>query len=163
VVLAYLGVAATIWSTPIEQIPAWHRSGSVVPLDQCRSTAKPRAFGMTPTEDRLRIAGAVEIADLDHHLMKAAPRSWRSARTAYSTECRRTRCATGWVFRLSTPDSLPILGPVTEHPDLWLASGHGHFGMSGGLQSGRLLAQLITGKQPGIDPAPYGAQGFGRG
>jgi hypothetical protein len=32
VVLAYLIVAATIWSTPIEQVPAWHRSGTIVPL-----------------------------------------------------------------------------------------------------------------------------------
>jgi len=30
-VLAYLVVAATIWSTPIEQIPAWHKSGTIVP------------------------------------------------------------------------------------------------------------------------------------
>jgi hypothetical protein len=32
VVLAYVIVAATIWSTPIEQVPAWHRSGGVVPV-----------------------------------------------------------------------------------------------------------------------------------
>ena len=48
-------------------------------------------------------------------------------------------------FRPSTPDSLPILGPVARHPGLYLAFGHGHFGMSGGPPSGRLLARLITG------------------
>jgi hypothetical protein len=32
VVLAYLIVAATIWSTPIEQVPAWHRSDTIVPF-----------------------------------------------------------------------------------------------------------------------------------
>jgi len=31
-VLAYLIVAATVWSTPIEQVPAWHRSDTIVPL-----------------------------------------------------------------------------------------------------------------------------------
>jgi len=31
-VLAYLIVAATIWSTPIEQVPAWHRSDTIVPF-----------------------------------------------------------------------------------------------------------------------------------
>ena len=31
-VLAYLVVAATIWSTPIEQVPAWHRSGTIMPV-----------------------------------------------------------------------------------------------------------------------------------
>ena len=44
-----------------------------------------------------------------------------------------------------------------------LVFGHGHFGMSGGPPSGRLLARLITGQQPGIDPAPYGVQRFKRG
>jgi hypothetical protein len=28
-VVAYLVVAATIWSTPIEQVPAWHRSDTI--------------------------------------------------------------------------------------------------------------------------------------
>jgi hypothetical protein len=32
VALAYLVVAATIWSTPIEQVPAWHRSDTIVPF-----------------------------------------------------------------------------------------------------------------------------------
>ncbi len=32
VVFAYLVVAATIWSTPIEQVPTWHRSGTIVPI-----------------------------------------------------------------------------------------------------------------------------------
>jgi hypothetical protein len=31
-VLAYLIVAATIWSTPIEQVPAWHKSATIVPF-----------------------------------------------------------------------------------------------------------------------------------
>jgi D-amino-acid dehydrogenase len=41
---------------------------------------------------------------------------------------------------------------------LHLAFGHGHFGMTGGPPSGRLVARLITGQAPGIDPAPYSAQ-----
>jgi hypothetical protein len=32
VVLAYIIVAATIWTTPIGQVPAWHRSGGVTPV-----------------------------------------------------------------------------------------------------------------------------------
>jgi len=65
-------------------------------------------------------------------------------------------------FRPSTPDSLPILGPVAAHPGLYLAFGHGHFGMSGGPPSGRLLARLILGQSPGIDPAAYAAERFRR-
>ena len=32
VVLAYVIMVATIWSTPIEQVPAWHKSATIVPL-----------------------------------------------------------------------------------------------------------------------------------
>jgi glycine/D-amino acid oxidase-like deaminating enzyme len=33
--------------------------------------------------------------------------------------------------------------------------------MSGGPPSGRLVARMITGQAPGLDPAPYAAQRFG--
>ena len=63
-------------------------------------------------------------------------------------------------FRPSTPDSLPILGAAPDRPGLHLVFGHGHFGMTGGPPSGRMVARLITGQAPGIDPTPYAAQRF---
>jgi len=61
--------------------------------------------------------------------------------------------------RPSTPDSLPILGSSAV-PGLFLAFGHGHFGMTGGPPSGRLVAQLVNGVAPTIDPAPYSWRRF---
>jgi glycine/D-amino acid oxidase-like deaminating enzyme len=124
-------------------------------------SSKTRAFFMTPMEDGLRIAGTVEIAGLD------APPDERRAKVLVDHARRlfpalHARDVRYWMgFRPSTPDSLPILGPVAGRPGLYLAFGHGHFGMSGGPPSGRLLARLITGRSPGIDPAPYRAQRFG--
>ena len=123
---------------------------------------KTRAFGVTPMEDGLRVAGTVEIAGLD------APPDERRAKILVdharrlfpALEAGEVRYWMG--FRPSTPDSLPILGPVSGRPGLWLAFGHGHFGMSGGPPSGRLLACMITGAAPGIDPSPYAAQRFTR-
>ncbi len=60
----------------------------------------------------------------------------------------------------STPDSLPVLGEAPGRPGLYLAFGHGHFGMTGGPPSGRLVARLITGATPPIDPAPYSIRRF---
>jgi D-amino-acid dehydrogenase len=116
---------------------------------------KSRGFFMTPMEDGLRIAGTVEIAGLD------APPDERRAKVLVDHARRlfpalQASDVRHWMgYRPSTPDSLPILGRSTRHPDLYLAFGHGHFGMSGGPPSGRLLARLITGQPPGIDPAPY--------
>src|SRR5271157_5448936 len=121
---------------------------------------KTRGFAVTPMEDGLRIAGTVEIAGLDE-----APNEER-AKILVGHAKRMFPALTGervryWMgFRPSTPDSLPILGPARGHAGLHFAFGHGHFGMSGGPPSGRLVARLITGQPPGIDPAPYAAQRF---
>ena len=63
-------------------------------------------------------------------------------------------------FRPSTPDSLPILGPAPGRPGIFLALGHGHFGMTGGPPSGRIVSRLMTGETPEIDIAAYAATRF---
>jgi D-amino-acid dehydrogenase len=122
---------------------------------------KTRGFFMTPMEDGLRIAGTVEIAGLD------APPDERRAKVLVDHARRmfpglQASDVRHWMgYRPSTPDSLPVLGRTAGYPDLYLAFGHGHFGMSGGPPSGRLLARMMTGQPPGLDPAPYGAMRFG--
>jgi D-amino-acid dehydrogenase len=49
-----------------------------------------------------------------------------------------------------TPDGTPIVGP-TAVPNLWLATGHGTLGWTMAAGTGRLLADWISGRQPGID------------
>ena len=122
---------------------------------------KTRAFGVTPMEDGLRVAGTVEIAGLQ------APPNEERAKVLVQHAKRmfpalRAEKVRYWMgFRPSTPDSLPILGPSAGRPGLHFVFGHGHFGMTGGPPSGRLVARLITGQAPGLDPAPYAAQLFG--
>ena len=122
---------------------------------------KTRAFGVTPMEDGLRVAGTVEIAGLQ------APPNEERAKVLVRHAKRmfpalRAEKVRYWMgFRPSTPDSLPILGPSAGRPGLHFVFGHGHFGMTGGPPSGRLVARLITGQAPGLDPAPYAAQRFG--
>ena len=53
-----------------------------------------------------------------------------------------------------TWDDLPILGRAPERENLWLATGHGMMGMGMSAISGLLLADLITGRSPCIDPGP---------
>ena len=60
-------------------------------------------------------------------------------------------------------DSRPVIGPAPGQPGLWLACGHGHSGLTLGPVTGRLLAEMMTGATPFCDPAPYGAERFGRG
>jgi D-lysine oxidase len=58
------------------------------------------------------------------------------------------------------PDMLPIIGPAPRHRGLWFDFGHHHLGFTLGPVSGRLLAEMMTGETPFIDPAPYRADRF---
>lgn len=58
------------------------------------------------------------------------------------------------------PDSRPVISGLASHRGLWLACGHGHWGLTLGPVSGRLLADLITGVTPFCDPKPYSAERF---
>jgi D-amino-acid dehydrogenase len=117
-------------------------------------------FGVTPMAEGLRVAGTVEIAGLD-----AAPDERRAQQLLRQLRGLFPEIQGGeprlWMgYRPSTPDSLPVLGPVPSHPGLHLCFGHGHFGMTGGPPSGRLVAGTILGDTPRIDMAPYSITRF---
>jgi D-amino-acid dehydrogenase len=63
--------------------------------------------------------------------------------------------------RPCTPDMLPVIGPAPRHANLWFAFGHAHHGLTLGAVTGRLVAELLTGEPPFVDPAPYSAGRFG--
>ncbi len=64
----------------------------------------------------------------------------------------------GW--RPLSWDDLPIIGRAPGQPHLWLATGHGMLGVSMSPATGRLLAELLTGESPHIDPSPYSPERF---
>ncbi len=62
----------------------------------------------------------------------------------------------GWFgFRPATTDNLPLIGPWPQIANSWVASGHEGLGHTNAMGTGMLLAQLITGEDPALDPAPF--------
>ena len=59
----------------------------------------------------------------------------------------------GW--RPLSVDDLPLLGRAPGHRHLWLSTGHGMLGVSMSTATGRLMAELICGLDPHLDPAPF--------
>jgi D-amino-acid dehydrogenase len=120
--------------------------------------------GCVMTPQGLRVAGQVELAGL-----KDAP-NWRRAkvllefaRRAYPGLPVTTRAdqVKFWMgHRPSTPDGLPCIGPASGCRDVVHAYGHGHVGLTAGAATARLAADLVSGKLPQIDPAPYSPQRF---
>lgn len=63
-------------------------------------------------------------------------------------------------FRAATPDGLPIIGPHSRRPGLWLAVGHEGLGVTTAPATARLLAAQITGASLPLDARPYSATRF---
>ena len=62
--------------------------------------------------------------------------------------------------RPCTADMLPVMGPAPRHRGLWFNFGHSHQGFTLGPVAGRLLAEMVTGEPPFIDPTAYRAERF---
>jgi D-amino-acid dehydrogenase len=121
-------------------------------------------FVATPMETGIRFAGTVELAGLD-----AAP-DWRRAQILLKQGRRlfpglkesypEDRISMWMGHRPSTPDSLPVIGPSRRSPDVLYAFGHGHIGMVSAPMTGKTLADLVAGRKPSMDVAPFRAERF---
>jgi glycine oxidase len=58
-------------------------------------------------------------------------------------------------LRPSTPDNLPLLGPLPEHLNQFLATGHHRNGILLAPATARVMAQLIAGEHPSVDLTPF--------
>ncbi|RSD14789.1 NAD(P)/FAD-dependent oxidoreductase [Amycolatopsis eburnea] len=108
---------------------------------------------LTPYGDRVRITGAMEIADrdapFDGRRIDALLRSLRPLLDAGWDDFREP-----WVgSRPLTPDGLPVVG-ATKLPGVHVAGGHGMWGVTLGPVTGKLLAeQIMSGASaPGLRP-----------
>ena len=58
-------------------------------------------------------------------------------------------------LRPTSPDGLPILGPLSGVQNLSIATGHGPTGLQLGPFSGKCIADTILGHPPEIDLTPF--------
>ena len=65
----------------------------------------------------------------------------------------------GW--RPMMVDDVPVIGAVPGRRRQWLATGYGMLGVSMSVATARLVADLLTGETPALDPAPYRLERFG--
>ena len=64
-------------------------------------------------------------------------------------------------LRPCLPDGMPAIGRARGFRNLWLATGHQMTGLKAAPGTGRLLAELLSGKQPSFDPEPFRADRYG--
>jgi D-amino-acid dehydrogenase len=119
-----------------------------------------RRFVATPMAGGLRLAGRVELGGLTRPAdMRLAHGLLPHGRALLpGLEGKK---ATPWMgHRPTLPDSLPVIGPVPGHAGIFCAFGHHHLGLTQAAVTGRMVAEMLAGRRPGIDPAPYSISRF---
>jgi D-amino-acid dehydrogenase len=119
------------------------------------STVMDETFKIAVTRlgDRIRVGGTAEIAGFSATLRGPRRRTLEHTVTDLFPRGGDVAQASFWTgLRPMTPDGTPVVGP-TRYPNLSLNTGHGTLGWTMACGSGRLLADLISGRAPEIDAA----------
>lgn len=120
-----------------------------------------RGYLLVPMARGIRLTTGAEFAERD------APKT--PVQIERAEPIARTLFALGerldpepWMgLRPCMPDMMPVIGPAPRHERLWFAFGHAHHGLTLGPVTGRLIAEMMTGAPPVIDPIPYAAARVG--
>ena len=119
------------------------------------------AYVLSPMNQGLRLSTGVEWAAMD------APARGDQLRLAQAAARQAFPLGEAldeqpWLgARPTLPDSRPHIGAAPGHPGLWLALGHQHIGFSTGPGTAAVLADLMQGRRPTIDAAPFDPARFG--
>lgn len=141
-----------------------------VPLRQIDAEARPPPQGvltdaarrvvMSRLGQRIRIAGVLDRLP-DRRAPGVPPdeegRRLFAALDTWLPGAGRVREAQSWSGSVvESADGLPLIGPVPGPVrGLWVHTGHGHAGLALACGGARLLADLIDGRAPDLDPGPY--------
>ncbi|HET7307579.1 MAG TPA: D-amino acid dehydrogenase [Gammaproteobacteria bacterium] len=113
-----------------------------------------RKLVLTPLGDRLRIAGTAEFAGYDTSLNPVRGggilQQALDILPEFAPRVDRDKVKHWAGLRPLTPDGPPILGP-TPCANLFVNAGHGPLGWTFAAGSSRIVADLVAGREPGID------------
>jgi D-amino-acid dehydrogenase len=166
-----LVVAAGVWSNqfasqldfkvPITAKRGYHSmvANSGIKLDY-PVLSMTKGFVMTPMNDGLRVAGTAEFAALDAEpdysrakiILKHAQQYLPGLKCEGVTE---------WMGqRPMMADSIPVISASPSRSNVFYAFGHGHYGLTQGPTTGKIIADLVSGQKPAIDITDYRIERF---
>jgi D-amino-acid dehydrogenase len=132
----------------------WNAAPTVPVIDDSK------LFGFVPIGDRMRISGSAEITGYDATPAVAraeaiiANASFTFPELKHHFDIAKSKVWAG--LRPVSPSGTPLIGE-TRIRGLWINAGHGHLGWTLSCGSGRVIADLIDGRDPGIPvPPPQG-------
>ncbi len=116
---------------------------------------------VTRLGDRIRVGGTAELAGFSLNLREARRATLNHVVTDLFPRGGDVSKASFWCgLRPMTPDGTPIIGS-TPVQNLLLATGHGTLGWTMAAGTGRVIADLVSGKTPDIDIAGLNLSRYG--
>ncbi len=107
-------------------------------------------IALTRLGDRIRVGGMAEISGYNNRLEPARRRTLEHSVTDLFPGGDMSKAEFWSGLRPMTPDGTPVIGP-TPIKGLFLNTGHGTLGWTMSSGSGRLIADLVSGRKPDID------------
>ena len=159
-------IAAGVWSRPLARA-----LGSDVPLEAERGyhtvfhgsdlkmngavLSADRYVSVTPMREGIRVGGFAEFAPpdspADMNKAKTVARIGQSLFPGLKSDNR-----TEWMgSRPSHPDSKAAIGRSPRHKNAYFAFGHDHLGLTFGSITGKLISELLAGKEPSVNLEPF--------
>lgn len=124
---------------------------------------KERSVCVTAWGSGFRLGSTMEFSGYDSRLNPTRLRALVRGAREYLREPEGPEHREDWYgWRPMTTDDLPVIGRAPGSANLWLATGHGMLGMSLSAVTGRLVADLIAGREPVVDPSACAPERFVR-
>mgnify|MGYP006281087119 CR=1 FL=1 len=169
----HIVLAAGAWTTPLAA-----KMGLRVPIQPAKgySITFPRPedypelplildeakIAVTPLGDTLRLAGTLELTGLDLSINQRRVQAILDNAEKYlNVEFNELPVIEIWRgLRPCTADGLPVIGPSKQVTNLITASGHCMLGVSQGTMTGKLVAEIVHGKEPSLALPPLSPDRF---
>ncbi len=116
---------------------------------------------VTPFQSGYRLGSTMEFAGYDDSIRPQRLQLLKDGAAPYLREPYCEPIQEEWFgWRPMTYDSLPIIDRSPKYENVVIAAGHNMLGLSMAPATGKLVAELIGGSPPHIDPTPYRVSRF---
>ncbi len=122
---------------------------------------RERSVCVTSWDSGFRLGSTMEFSGFDDSLNVRRLAALERGAREYLHQPMGVQMREQWFgWRPMSCDDIPIIGRAPGHQHLWLSTGHGMMGVGMSSGSGQLIADLLTGRAPAIDPTPYRMERF---
>ena len=111
---------------------------------------------VTPWREGYRLGGTMEFSGYDTTLNKHRLQAIKSVANQYLKEPFTNEGIEEWYgWRPMTNNGLPIIDRSPVHNNLFVACGHNMLGLSMAPSTGKLIAEMVIGKEQHLESGPY--------